>query len=582
MLDPITSLSFSLHSSPGVFALLLGSGISKASGIPTGWDIVLDLIRKICILEEGKEASDPESWFKSKYDSEPNYNELLKEVAQTPAERRNLLKQYFEPNEKDKEEGNKMPSLAHRAIASLISRGYIKVVVTTNFDHLLEEACREAGVEPVVISDENDVSGAIPLIHSKCTIVKVNGDYLDERIRNTPEELSNYPKPINTLLDRVFDEFGLIVCGWSGEWDQALQNAIRKCRNRRFTTYWTHRSNISDITKKLCQHRNAHEIKIDDAGHFFSEIDEKIKSLESLDETHPVSAKIAIETVKRYLSKEEFKIKLEDLFIEELEKCYRKIASLSYHNEAGQDIENEIHNRFKIYEQCTDILLSMCITIAYYGTSKNLKHLLKVIKRLVSIPSENGLTILLNLSNYPLLLCLYGIGTAALASQNFSIVRGVLTFTYKHGRNDHRLIVDEVDYHRVLSKEQANKIKLCGVDNRKFPVGDYLFDYMKQKLSSILPSEEEFEEIYDKFDYFRCILKWDLNRAKQNRLFPYPGPFLYRDKMDSLEKEFVDEYEQTREKTWFLQDGLFDQNINEFTAASSELKQLGYWNNLNF
>ncbi|HZX14078.1 MAG TPA: hypothetical protein VFF49_06730 [Thermodesulfobacteriota bacterium] len=46
MIDPIISLAFSIHSKKGIYALLLGSGASRAAGIPTGWEIVLDLIRK--------------------------------------------------------------------------------------------------------------------------------------------------------------------------------------------------------------------------------------------------------------------------------------------------------------------------------------------------------------------------------------------------------------------------------------------------------------------------------------------------------------------------------------------------------
>lgn len=53
MLDPLTSLSFSVYSNKGVYALLLGSGVSRAAGIPTGWEIVADLIRKIAEVEGG-------------------------------------------------------------------------------------------------------------------------------------------------------------------------------------------------------------------------------------------------------------------------------------------------------------------------------------------------------------------------------------------------------------------------------------------------------------------------------------------------------------------------------------------------
>ena len=59
MIAPMVSLAFSIHSNRGAFAFLLGSGISSASGIPTGWGIVLDLIRKLAKLEGEDCEPDP-------------------------------------------------------------------------------------------------------------------------------------------------------------------------------------------------------------------------------------------------------------------------------------------------------------------------------------------------------------------------------------------------------------------------------------------------------------------------------------------------------------------------------------------
>ena len=59
MLDPMTSLAFSVYSGKGVYALLLGSGISTSAGVPTGWGIILDLIRKVAAVEKKGCGDDP-------------------------------------------------------------------------------------------------------------------------------------------------------------------------------------------------------------------------------------------------------------------------------------------------------------------------------------------------------------------------------------------------------------------------------------------------------------------------------------------------------------------------------------------
>ena len=47
-----TTISFSVYSNKGVYALLLGSGISRNAGIPTGWDIVINLIDQLAKINK--------------------------------------------------------------------------------------------------------------------------------------------------------------------------------------------------------------------------------------------------------------------------------------------------------------------------------------------------------------------------------------------------------------------------------------------------------------------------------------------------------------------------------------------------
>ena len=84
-----------------------------------------------------------------------------------------------------KDDDIRKPTKAHHAIAQLVASGAVRVVITTNFDRLIENALREARVEPTVIASDDATAGATPLVHSKCAVIKVHGDYLDARIKNT-------------------------------------------------------------------------------------------------------------------------------------------------------------------------------------------------------------------------------------------------------------------------------------------------------------------------------------------------------------------------------------------------------------
>jgi hypothetical protein len=244
--DGLTQLSFSLFENRGVFAILLGSGLSRAAEIPTGWEITLDLIRRVAIAQGVEEQPDWAEWYRQRTGQEPNYSALLEELARSPSERRAILNRYIEPTKEDREDGRKIPTAAHHAIAELVRGGYIRVLVTTNFDRLTESALREVGVEPTVVASVDALKGAEPMAHSTCYILKLHGDYKDTRILNTDAELSAYPPDFDRQLDRVFDEYGLIVCGWSGEWDHALREAILRAPNRRYPMYWVARGELGN------------------------------------------------------------------------------------------------------------------------------------------------------------------------------------------------------------------------------------------------------------------------------------------------------------------------------------------------
>jgi NAD-dependent SIR2 family protein deacetylase len=180
----------------------------------------------VAALQKSNCKADPEGWYEEQFGKAPNYGDLLQDVYKTANSRRNFLKNHFEPNEDDVNQHRKGPMPAHRSIARLVQSGFVKVIITTNFDRLIERALEEIGVVPVVISTPDAAKGAPPILHNNCTVIKVHGDYLDTRIKNTPGELSEYSGEIDKIIDRVLDEFGLIICGWSGEWDTALRAGL--------------------------------------------------------------------------------------------------------------------------------------------------------------------------------------------------------------------------------------------------------------------------------------------------------------------------------------------------------------------
>ena len=74
MIDPMVSLAFALHSNPGAYAMLVGSGVSVGAGIPTGAQVVLDLNSTVAWALGEDPGDDVSSWNQERFGEEPDYS----------------------------------------------------------------------------------------------------------------------------------------------------------------------------------------------------------------------------------------------------------------------------------------------------------------------------------------------------------------------------------------------------------------------------------------------------------------------------------------------------------------------------
>jgi hypothetical protein len=112
-IDALLSLAHTMVSATGTQALLLGSGVSRSAQVPTGWEVTLDLVRRVALLAGVQAGDDPALWFQDTYGDAPDYSGLIESLAKTPAERRALLQAYFEPTQAEREAGIKTLTPAH-------------------------------------------------------------------------------------------------------------------------------------------------------------------------------------------------------------------------------------------------------------------------------------------------------------------------------------------------------------------------------------------------------------------------------------------------------------------------------------
>lgn len=504
--DPFTQISFSVHENKGVFAVLIGSGLSRSASIPTGWEITLDLVRRVATSQGVEEQADWAEWYRQRTGQEPNYSTLLEELATSPDERRAILHRYIEPSPEERDEGCKTPTKAHRSIAQLVRSGHFRVIVTTNFDRLMENALREQGVEPTVVASPDALAGAEPLTHSRCYLLKLHGDYKDARILNTDEELSGYPACYDTLLDRIFDEHGLIICGWSGEWDHALRRAFLRAPNRRYPVYWAARGSLGTGAQELADHRSAKVVSIAGADEFFQALQQRVETLELSQRQNPFSIEAMVASVKRYVAKPEHRVQLDELISQEAQRLMGQIGSAQFGPHA-QVSQQEIRTRVARYESQTEALARMAGILGRWGDGSELQLIVDLIRSLYVFVEKDagGMQYWSGLRSYPAVLVFTAYGVALTRAERWRVLRLFLITPWPREYKDPQRVVSTLFLHAWKGHSDQIWQQLDGLDLHKTPLSDHLFAVMSSWCSSFMGVSVEFELLFARFETLAAL-----------------------------------------------------------------------------
>lgn len=428
--DALLSTAFSLYSNPGAYALLLGAGVSVSSGILTAWPLFMDLVGQVATLE-GETPEDPEAWYLDKFGVAPTYEGVLERLGPTQHERQRLLRGYFERSEEDVQAGRKLPTLAHRAIARLVRAGAVRVIVTLNFDHLIEQAIRDEGLEPTIIASPADVVGMAPLHTLDCCVVHLHGDYLDPTsMRNTVEELSEYDPATQRLLERILQDYGLIVAGWSAVYDPVLRKAIAEHYSTRFTMTWIERSEAKEDAVQLRTLKKGVAVTAD-ADTAFGHLADGVAALTTRQARHTLSIPVAVETAKRDLDGHPVAIGLHDRLHQELGRLHDR-PEFYVRNEKDMDPYGELVERV---EEATLLPAALLATLAYWGSPETDRWWLSEVPRFATGADGGGEVRLLNLRVVSGSMLFYAAGIAAVAAKRYVLLSQLFAARRSRGQS---------------------------------------------------------------------------------------------------------------------------------------------------
>ncbi len=216
-------------------SFLLGAGASISSGILSGGQMVWDFKRRIFCAEKNlkpqlysdlsKEQLQEE--IQAYFDSKGGYPELW-----DPAE----YSVYFEkcyPMRQNRENyiqnqvRDARPSLGYRCLGELIIQDKINLVATTNFDDLILAGIHsiDAGRSVKTLSSALEGSVGFSVDDNFPTIVKLHGDYLYDKLKNTTAELQKLENQIGEIWKLNIVNRCLVIVGYAGN-DNSVMSAL--------------------------------------------------------------------------------------------------------------------------------------------------------------------------------------------------------------------------------------------------------------------------------------------------------------------------------------------------------------------
>ncbi len=436
-LDPIVSLAVALAEAPGSCACLLGSGVSFDAGIPTASDILQDARRSLYRLETASEQSPDDeqlaAWLSEHGHEDLGYSSVLDLLAPDPAIRRNLLSRYFAGID---------PGPAHERLAALAAAGSLRVFVTTNFDALLERALVARGVDPVVVSDDGTLLNHPRREHSSVFIVKAHGDYTQETIRNTIEELAELPAELARELRAIMDHYGLLVIGWSGR-DLALGEIVRGRSHSRYGAWWLARVDPpSDPAPALIQAIDARVIvRPAGAAEFLAELERRLqvyRAHESGDDPGSVHEQVLT------LIKSNENVGLDEILRRE-RWAFESVLETVRAEGAPSGRDREKH--LELWERmaaATDRRVASLIPLALYRSDLLETAIAEHTLWASEAPRIGGHSAFVEVWRFPFWIIGMTLGGLALHLARYDAVRSVLTATWTDGnRSPHAFVLAE-------------------------------------------------------------------------------------------------------------------------------------------
>jgi hypothetical protein len=391
---------------------------------------------------------------------------------------------------------------------------------------------------------------------------------------------------MDSLLDRVFEDYGLVVCGWSADWDVALRAAIERAVDPRFPLYWAARGAPSEKAKALIEHRSGVVIRIDGADEFFEDLHEKVSSMEPRivpnspailhEEVNSRGLRIAVNPPASVGVVDSIKQNLSSGNMLQLESAIQDAIKLVMAEIKREDssVLNEkvtaelVLSRIRAYSASCSSLASVGYLCGRWGDKNTFRLLAQGRDRLFSLKEcgEKSNRVWLDFRAYPACVWVYSILLGAMLGGNLSVMLDILKGTILRDGERAPAIWNIIPTLFITDHDSVRKT----LGNRWIPVNEAVHDFLLNEIGDNFPTKRHFTEAFGRIELLMSLhANYQLSKVDGMPWYTY-GRFAY-DEFQERISEILEDLAEHGQESVYVKTSLFGKEVAECKLAVEKI-----------
>jgi hypothetical protein len=338
-----------------------------------------------------------------------------------------------------------------------------------------------------------------------------------------------------------------------------------------WNTYWLAHGTPSERATDIINHRQAIVVSIESADRLFVDLELKVNAVESLRLGDPMSPRVAVATMKKYLSEDKYRVQLQDFVVRELLAVVEKTGLRHFPLDQPRDITATYRDRVERMEAICANLVPMVATGVYWADADYDPLWKRCVETLARTEESGGLYAWTYLRYYPATMVLYAAGIAALIKGRYGILKLLLDDAIAKSTYNQQPIGSILGSGFCFWHDAAQVLHTGG--NRKTPGSDWMAERLCPILFDVLGSDIEFDNIFDELELIIALV------AANQSGRPAIGRFgwrqsTFRGQRLNWYQRITKEIEELRKQQPLLLAGMFNQDPEKLKQALQVVGQL--------